>query len=132
MRVVLCCGVFDLLHVAHIRHLKQAAEFGDRLVVGVTKDEFVGKMGRPIIPQDERLEIILALRFVNNARLCRNSIEALKYWNPHVFCKGYDYKKKGLLDEEIKYCARHGIEIIHTKHNPQTTTGIIERIKCAS
>lgn len=129
MRVVLCNGVFDLLHVAHIRHLQEAATLGGRLVVAITRDAHIGKPGRPIVPEHERLELIRALRCVHEAQLCKDSIEALKYWKPQVFCKGNDYRKKGLLDEEISYCARHGIEIVHTRHNPQTTTGIIERIE---
>ena len=131
MRIVLCNGVFDLLHVAHIRHLEQAASLGDRLVVGITRDAHVGKPGRPIVPEQERLEMIRSLRCVHSAQLCRDSIEALKRWKPQVFCKGNDYRHKGLLDAEIHYCARNGIEIIHTRYNPQTTTGIIERIERA-
>ena len=129
MKIVLCNGVFDLLHVAHKRHLEEASKWG-RVVVGVTKDACVGKPERPIIPQKERLEMVRSLSFVSDAALCGNSLEALRVWKPDVFCKGHDYLKKGLLREEIAYCKRHKIQIVHTKENPQTTSNIIERIKC--
>ena len=128
MRVVLCNGVFDLLHVAHVRHLQQAARCGSRLVVGVTRDAGVNKRGRPVIPEIERLEMVLALSCVDDAALCDDSLDALRQWKPNVFCKGADYNKKGLLDAEIEYCREHGINILFTDENPQTTTKIVERL----
>ena len=131
MKTVLCNGVFDLLHVAHVRHLRESAMMG-KLVVGVTMDEFVHKPGRPIIPARERLEMVRALGCVERAELCRDSLDALQLFNPQIFVKGNDYVTKGLLPSEIEYCKENGIEIRHTRGNPQTTTAIIERIcKCA-
>lgn len=131
-KLVLANGCFDLLHVAHIRHLEEARRMGDVLVVGLTMDAFVGKEGRPIVPQNERMEMLKALRCVGSVMLCRNSLEALEVWKPAIFVKGADYIEKGLLPEEIAYCKKHGIQIKHTKPNPQTTTKLMERIKCAS
>jgi cytidyltransferase-like protein len=135
MTLVLCCGVFDLFHLAHLRHLQEARAMGDYLVVGVTTDAGVGKKGRPIVPQAERLEIVQAVRWVSAAALHENSISALEQWKPQIFVKGHDYIagiKKGLLKAEVDYCIKHDIRIAHTKPNPQTTTKIIERIRCAS
>src|SRR3990172_11304386 len=132
MKIVLANGVFDLLHAGHIRHLEEARSYGDVLVVGLTMDEFVGKPGRPIICQEERREMLEALRCVTAVTYCHDSLHALRQWQPHVFAKGWDYTKKGLLPEEIKHCAEHKIEIRHTKENPQTTSAIIERIRCVS
>lgn len=129
MRLVLANGVFDLLHVAHVRHLEEARKQGDALIVAVTMDAGVGKAGRPIYPQEERMEMLQALRCVSAVSLCMDSLEALELWKPQVFVKGHDYIEKGLLKAEIEFCAKHGIEIYHTKANPQTTSGIIERIK---
>jgi bifunctional ADP-heptose synthase (sugar kinase/adenylyltransferase) len=72
--------------------------------------------------------MVSALKFVTDARLCLDSIDALREWQPDIFVKGADYRKKGLLDEEIEFCKRNGIEIRFTNPNPQTTTGIIEDI----
>lgn len=124
--IVLCSGVFDLLHVAHKRYFEQASQWGE-VVVGVTRDLYVGKKGRPIIPEDERLEMIKSLKCVSDATLVNDSIDALIVFEPDIFCKGHDYKRKGLLASEIEYCKAHDILIRFTKENPQTTTGIIER-----
>ena len=126
--IVLCCGVFDLLHVAHKRHMEEASKWGE-VVVGVTRDLYVGKKGRPIIPEGERLELVRSLKFVSDAKLCNDSIDALITFEPDIFVKGFDYRRKGLLDSEITYCKSHEIEIRFTKENPQTTSKIIERIR---
>jgi bifunctional ADP-heptose synthase (sugar kinase/adenylyltransferase) len=108
--------------------LEQARSFGDFLVVAVTKDKYVGKPGRPIIPQEDRLEMIKGLHCVSQAGLVRDSLEALRKWKPSVFVKGHDYKEKGLLAEEREYCYANDIEIKFTGPNPQTTSGIVKKI----
>ena len=131
MKTVLANGCFDLLHVAHLRHLEEARTFGHRLVVGVTLDDYVGKgAGRPVIPQAERLEMVRGLRCVDDAFLCKDSLDALRRARPDIFVKGNDYLKKGLLMAEIKLCEAKGIEIRLTSPNPQTTTEIIGRLEC--
>ena len=130
MKVVLACGVFDLFHVAHLRHLQEASKMGDFLAVGVTKDDGVRKgNGRPVIPENERLEIIQGLDCVDTAILCKDSLEALDHFQPEVFCKGHDYLKKGLLPTELAFCNENHVDIGYTKENPQTTTDIIKRIR---
>lgn len=67
---VLATGVFDLLHVEHVRFLEAAKKAGDRLVVGIESDKRVRELKgakRPIIPEGERLEMIKALKFVDEA-----------------------------------------------------------------
>ena len=130
MRVVLCNGCFDLFHVGHLRHLEEASSMGALLVVGVTRDVMVGKgKGRPVIPEGDRLEIIRGLHCVDMAELCDDSIDALRYWKPHIYVKGSDYQVKGLHEKEIEYCDSKGIEIVFTKSPKQSTTQLIERIK---
>lgn len=78
-KVVLTQGVWDLTHLAHIRYLKAAAACGDILVVGVDSDELTRKRkgpGRPLTGQDERIEHILAFRFVDIVTL-RNADDDL-------------------------------------------------------
>lgn len=133
MRIVLAAGCFDLFHVAHLRYLQNAKAMGDYLVVSVTRDKYVGKgEGRPIIHEVERLEIVSALRCVDEARLYCDGVDALKEWNPSIFCKGDDWKQRGLPAEITDYCAQNGIQIAFTNPNPHITTGkVIERLKCA-
>ena len=130
MSLVLADGIFDLLHVGHIRHLEEARSFGDRLVVGLTMDKVAEReKRRPVISEHERMEMLLALSCVSNVMLVESGVEALQRLKPQIFCKGHDYKLKGLLPAEVNYCKVHGIDIRFTKPNPQTTTSIIERIK---
>src|SRR5438093_645745 len=70
LRFVFTNGTFDLLHVGHVRYLETARSFGDILVVGINSDAsarvYKGP-GRPVVPQDERAEIVAALRCVDYA-----------------------------------------------------------------
>lgn len=125
---MLCCGVFDLLHVGHVRHLREAASMGDLLVVGVTRDSRVNKPGRPIIPEEQRQEMVNSLACVHDAVLCDGSLDALSVFKPNIFAKGYDRLTIGLLPEETEFCNKHNIVIQFTKPNPIHTSGIIERI----
>lgn len=94
-RVVLCHGVFDLLHPGHIRHFEAARLHGDVLVVTVTPDEFVAKgPGRPVFNQRLRTESIAALECVDFVALNAwpTAVETIRLLRPHVYCKGSDYK----------------------------------------
>jgi len=90
-------GIFDLLHVGHVRYLAAAAQQADRLVVGVNSDASARGLkgpGRPVVPAVERAEIIAALEPVDYVVLfdeptCDALLAALK---PEVHCKGTDYR----------------------------------------
>jgi rfaE bifunctional protein kinase chain/domain/rfaE bifunctional protein nucleotidyltransferase chain/domain len=97
-RVVQSHGVFDLLHVGHIKHLQEAKAKGDILVVTVTPDEFVHKgPNRPAFPIALRLEALAALEVVNfvAANKWENAVETIKQIRPDVYCKGPDYQEHG-------------------------------------
>ena len=130
MTLVLSQGVFDLLHVGHLRHFIYARSLGDYLAVGVTLDKYVGKgPGRPVILQEERLEMVKAMRMVSVAALCRDCIEAMEEWKPQILCKDHRYQKIGLLKAERDYCVSHGIRIVYSPPNERTTTSIVEKIR---
>src|SRR5262245_7136079 len=92
---VLAHGVFDVLHLGHIRHLQEARKLGDRLVVSVTPDEHVNKgIGRPVFTAAERVEALKALdcvddAFVNDSANATTAIAAVK---PTTYVKGIDYQ----------------------------------------
>jgi cytidyltransferase-like protein len=74
-RVVHCHGVFDVLHIGHIKHFKGARKFGDALVVTVTPDRFVNKgQGRPVFGEGLRAEVITALACVDHVTSARPEI----------------------------------------------------------
>ena len=94
--VVFTNGVFDLLHVGHVRYLAQARTFGDALIVAINSDRAVRELkgsDRPVIRQDERAEVLAALRDVTHVTIFDEvSPRALiKELLPDVLVKGGDY-----------------------------------------
>ncbi len=105
-KVVLCHGVFDLLHVGHIKHFKTAKNFGDILVVSITSDKYVNKgPNRPHFNENHRVEAISSLTEVDFVILNRNTtaIPVIKKLKPNIYCKGPDYKiHSNDVSKEIK------------------------------
>ena len=100
-RVVLANGCFDLLHVGHVRYLKAARGLGDALVVALNSDASVRRLkgpGRPVIPADERAELIGALASVDLVVVFDDdSAEALiARLRPDVHAKGTDYTEESV------------------------------------
>lgn len=94
-RIVHCHGVFDLLHIGHIRHFEQAKKLGDLLVVTVTPDRFVNKgAGRPAFTQDLRAEVIASLDCVDYVAVNRwpTAVETIKCLKPDIFAKGSEFR----------------------------------------
>jgi rfaE bifunctional protein nucleotidyltransferase chain/domain len=113
LRVVLTNGTFDLLHIGHVRYLEAARAEGDILAVGINSDASVRgykEPGRPVVPQDERAEIVAALRCVDYAVIFEEStatalVEALR---PDVYVKGGDYAAGGKPLPEAEAVATYG------------------------
>jgi rfaE bifunctional protein nucleotidyltransferase chain/domain len=95
-KIVHCHGVFDLLHIGHIRHLDQAKGFGDILVVTLTPDRYVNKgPHRPAFPEALRAEAIGAFGCVDYVAINRwpMAVEVIHLLRPHFYVKGPDYKQ---------------------------------------
>ncbi len=93
-RVVHAHGVFDLLHIGHIRHLERARALGDHLVVTVTPDRFVNKgPDRPVFTERLRAEAIAALDCVDYVavNLWPTAVETIRGLRPDVYVKGSEY-----------------------------------------
>src|SRR6185437_11793058 len=118
--VVLCHGVFDLVHPGHIRHLVYAKEKADVLVVSLTADEHITKAQyRPFVPQDLRALNLAALEMVDYVLIDLNPtpLENIKRLQPDYFAKGYEYQNGGLnakTREEIEVLQTYGGEILFT------------------
>ena len=97
-RIVLTNGIFDLLHVGHLRYLRQAHQLGDVLVVGINADSAVHKPGRPIVPDTERAELLAALEPVDFVVIFAEDTadQLLREVRPHVYVKGADYSEATL------------------------------------
>jgi rfaE bifunctional protein nucleotidyltransferase chain/domain len=96
LRLVLTNGTFDLLHVGHVRYLEAARQLGDLLVVGINSDSSVRGYkgpGRPVVPQDERAEVVAALRCVDYTVIFDQptATELVQALQPEVYVKGGDY-----------------------------------------
>jgi rfaE bifunctional protein kinase chain/domain/rfaE bifunctional protein nucleotidyltransferase chain/domain len=93
-KVVQCHGVFDLLHIGHIRHFEQAKKLGDVLVVTVTPDRYVNKgPHRPAFTEGLRAEAIAALDCVDYVAINEwpTAVETIKLLKPNIYAKGADY-----------------------------------------
>ena len=114
-RVVFTNGCFDLLHIGHIRYLEKARALGDALVVGVNSDSSVRKLKgpkRPILPEEERTEILSGLGCVDYITLF-DEIDPLKLitsLQPNVLVKGGDWTKEQTVGSEV--VERSGGEVV--------------------
>ena len=117
-RIVHAHGVFDLLHIGHIRHLQEARSFGDILVVTLTEDIHVNKgPHRPAFPESLRAEALAALDAVDFVAISRfpSAVQMLELIQPDVYVKGPDYKHPaddvtgGITREEAAVVAGGGV-----------------------
>ncbi len=130
-KIVLTQGVYDLIHEGHALYLEQARQLGDILIVGVDTDELTKKRkgpNRPIVPQSERLKMLVHLRSVDiiTLREAHHDLnDIVKCVSPDVFVVSEttsDFAKKRLAECE-KYCG----EIVTLA--PQATTSTTARIR---
>src|SRR6186997_432598 len=96
LRLVLTNGTFDILHIGHVRYLEAARALGDILVVGINSDASVRGYkgpGRPVIPQEERAEIVASLRAVDYVTIFDEptAIHLVEALQPDIYVKGGDY-----------------------------------------
>ena len=104
--IALANGVFDLLHVGHIRYLQGATAEADVLVVAVNDDESVRMLkgdGRPVMNQADRAELVAALRGVDYVVLFsgRTVADVLLRLRPDVHCKGTDYTVESVPERPV-------------------------------
>ena len=127
-KIVFTNGCFDLIHIGHVRSLKEAKKLGDVLVVGLNSDRSVSliKPQRPIIPQDQRAEILASLDMIDYVSLFdeETPYELIKLIQPDVLVKSGDWKKEDVVGVDIAK-ETHSIPYIRVI----STTEIIEKIK---
>ena len=135
-RITLANGCFDLLHVGHVRYLHAAKQLGGRLVVAINSDDSVRALkgeGRPLMPAEERAEILAALADVDAVVIFRErDVRALlREIRPDVQAKGTDYTADSVPEADTvrEYGGRVAIvgdpknhsasEIIRTRLTPR-------------
>jgi len=132
-KLVFTNGVFDILHVGHVRYLEQARLLGDRLLVAINSDASVRELkgvGRPLMNQEERAEILAALRTVDYVTSFddvspRSLIASL---SPDVLVKGGDYALDEIHGrEEVEATGGRVVSLPFVKG--VSSSGIIEKMK---
>ncbi len=132
-KIVLCHGVFDLLHIGHINHFKESKKHGDILVVSITSDKYVNKgPGRPRFKQIDRANAISELIdvdyvFINDFPTATIVIKNLQ---PSIYSKGIDYKNKKKdytrnIYEELKVAKKNKCKVIFTKSKLYSSSNLL-------
>ncbi|KAA0593746.1 rfaE bifunctional protein nucleotidyltransferase chain/domain [Azospirillum lipoferum] len=134
-KVVLAHGVFDLLHLGHVRHLEEARQHGDMLIVTITADRHVNKgPGRPVFTQSLRAQMLAALEQVDwvavNEEPTAEPILAML--RPDVYVKGSDYANAaedvtGGIVRERKAVESHGGRLVFTDDITFSSSSLINR-----
>ena len=126
-------GCFDVLHVGHIRYLQDAARVADVLVVGVNGDASVRVLkgeGRPVMPENERAELISAIRGVSYVTIFHENSPSrlLQTLRPDFQCKGTDYTPDSVPEAEIVQ-SYGGKVVIVGDPKDHSTTEMLQRMK---
>ncbi|WP_448571606.1 adenylyltransferase/cytidyltransferase family protein [Trichothermofontia sp.] len=130
-------GCFDLLHVGHLRYLQAARRLGQALVVGVNSDRSVralkpaapGYPPRPIVPEQQRAELLAALKPVDGVVLFAETTacQLITALQPEIYVKGGDYTLATLPERATLQAYGGQIELISIEI-PTSTSAILDRI----
>jgi len=132
-KITLANGCFDLLHVGHIRYLHAAKELGGRLVVAINSDPSVRTLkgaGRPLMPAEERAEILAALSDVDAVVIfAEPDVRALvRAIRPDVHAKGTDYTRESVPERDAVLDCGGRVEIVGDPKN-HSASEIIHRLE---
>ena len=129
--VVYTVGTFDLLHVGHLALLEYCKTLGDTFVVGVASDEVVNsyKPNVPIIPLEQRMEMLKALRCVDDVRAYHELeyVSGCKELDVDIFVIGEDWGDDPHNIAVEKYLKSKGKKIIQVSYNPRTSSTKIKQ-----
>lgn len=122
-------GVYDLFHVGHLNILKRAKEQCDFLIVGVTTDELClkRKNKKPVIPYEDRLSIVEAIKYVDMVipQENMNKIDVIKKYHVDVVFVGSDWKGTYSWVEYEKQFNQVGCEVIYLPHTDGISSTIL-------
>jgi rfaE bifunctional protein nucleotidyltransferase chain/domain len=126
-------GCFDILHVGHVRYLREAKKTADILVLALNSDSSVRSIKgeqRPLAPEQERAEILAAFEFIDFVTIFPEltPLELINYLKPDILVKGGDWPEEKVVGrEEVKKWG--GRVIIIPEVAGKSTTNIVEKIK---
>ena len=131
-KIVFTNGCFDLLHVGHLRYLKQAREEGDILILGLNSDRSVRELkgeARPLFPQDERAELLAALSMVDYVVIFdeRTPLDLIKEIRPDILVKGGDWRREDIVGgDEVE--ASGGRVVVVPEIPGRSTSNLVDEI----
>ena len=129
--LVYTVGTFDLLHVGHVALLEYCRTLGDSVAVGVASDEVVNsyKAHVPVIPLDQRIDMLKALRVVDHVRPYYELeyVSGCEELKPDIFVVGEDWGDKPHNIAVENYLKAAGAKIIQVSYNPQTSSTKIKQ-----
>ncbi len=134
-KVVLCHGVFDLVHPGHIIHFEHAKQMGDILVVSVTSEKYVRKgPGRPYFNDELRLKFLSAIACIDYVILSEGftADDIVAAVQPDLYVKGQEYRKAedditGMIEKEIQLVREHGGDVAYTAGQVFSSTKLINQ-----
>ena len=134
-KIVHCHGVFDLIHLGHIRHFKSAKIYGDILVISITDDQFVNKgPKRPYNTASDRALMLASLDIVDYVAINPNpnAIKPIEILKPDFYVKGPDYRNKngditGGIFKEEEAVIKNGGKLVFTDDETDSSTSILNR-----
>lgn len=129
-------GVFDLFHTGHVELLKRAKALGDKLIVAINGDEMVASYKRrPYFKENDRLKIIKACRFVDEAFVIRqyDNKEVIKAYGINKIVHGDDWEEKGYMEQirvTPEFLEKNHCELVILPYTAGiSTSDLIKRIK---
>jgi rfaE bifunctional protein nucleotidyltransferase chain/domain len=129
--IVYTLGTFDLLHIGHLALLEYCEKIGDIVVVGVASDEVVNsyKPNVPVIPLEERMEMLKALRCVDVVRPYHKLeyVSACEEIKPDIFVVGEDWGNNPHNKDVESYLKSIGSKIVQVNYNPKTSSSKIKQ-----
>ena len=135
LKIALCHGVFDLIHIGHVRYLKKAKSIADILVVSITADKFIKKgFNSPHFNEKIRLEVVSSFSFVDYVILSESetSVNVINLIKPDFYVKGSEYKKikedrSGNIIKEINAVRKNRGKIIFTNEIRSSSTKLLNK-----
>ena len=125
-------GVFDLFHIGHLNLLRRAKEQCDYLIVGVSTDELVQeyKNKKPVIPYEERIQIVEAIKYVDEVvpQVNRDKIEEYKRIHFDVMFVGDDWKGNPLFEQVERELAQYGSTVVYLPYIRTTSSTLLTQV----
>ena len=125
-------GVFDMFHIGHLNLLRNAKALCDQLIVGVSTDEVVEqyKHKRPVVPFQERIEIVRAIKYVDEVvpQINMNKMEAWEKYHFDVLLHGSDWKNSEMYNKLIQEFESIGVDVVFLPHTEGTSSTLLSEV----